>query len=166
MSAVGRRELLVLFAIESEDGLVPVDEDRSFDEIGLLHHQIYRFLLRLWKRALLEYRTSRTDEVQEALLVDVAFEQGTVWRVLVDVALADVHPMRIQKTSGIAARGSGRLPVEDGAWHGAHSTAGASLFPRDAPADPLRKLEFPAGQLGLTVKSCRDAGCAAVRHGE
>jgi len=48
----------------------------------------------------------------------VLLEKGAVRRVLVDVAFVDVNPVLIQKTSGVAACSSGRLPVEGGLEHG------------------------------------------------
>ena len=46
--------------------------------------------------------------------MDVLLEERAVGRLAVDVALLDVNLVLVQKTSGIAARRSGGLPVEDG----------------------------------------------------
>jgi hypothetical protein len=48
----------------------------------------------------------------------VLLEKGTVRRGLVDVDFFDVHTMRLQKTSGVPARRSRRLPIEGHAAHG------------------------------------------------
>jgi len=45
--------------------------------------------------------------------VDVALQERPIGRFLVDVAFDDLDPLRIQKTSGVAAGRSSRLPEED-----------------------------------------------------
>jgi hypothetical protein len=51
------------------------------------------------------------------IFVDVPLQEGAVRRIAVDVALVDVDMTRVQKTSGVAAGRSGRLPEENGLGH-------------------------------------------------
>ena len=113
-----RLELLVLILIEPEDDFRSFDEDRATDQIGIRHHQIDRFFLRLRQGPLFPHRTSRADEVEESIGVDVLFEELARRRLLVDVDLVDVDARARQRTSGVLARGSGRLPVERRFRHG------------------------------------------------
>jgi hypothetical protein len=119
--AVGRKSVVPL-TIESKDGLVALDENRAFDQVRLLHHEVDRFLLRLRQWTLFEDGTARADEFQEPGFIDVPLQKLTVRRMLVDVAFGDVDLVRLQKTSGISAGGSGGLPVERRS-HALHSTA-------------------------------------------
>src|SRR5262245_8953426 len=93
--------------IEAEGYLVTFDENGPANEIGLLHHQVDRLLFRTRQRPLLEDRAPGADEIQEPVRIDMLLEKGPGWRVLVDVVLFDVHTVLFQKTSGVAARGSG-----------------------------------------------------------
>ena len=110
-------ELFICLAIEAEDHLAIADQDRPADQIRLLHHQIDRFLLRLRQRPLLEHRAARADEIEEVLLVDVSLEERTIGRIGVDVDLRGFDVMLLQKTSGIAAGRSRRLPVKSDTRH-------------------------------------------------
>jgi hypothetical protein len=83
----------------------------------LFQHQVYGFLLGPRQCALLEYRAARAHEIEKAAFIDVCFEKGPVRRFLVDVALDDVDALFGQKTSGVAAGRSSRLPVEDRLRH-------------------------------------------------
>jgi hypothetical protein len=107
------RSSAVLVLLEAEARLVAAHQDRPLDQVGLFHHEIDRFLLRARKRALLEYRASRADEIQESIRGDVALQERTIGRFLVDVALDEFDPLRIQKTSGVTAGRSSGLPVKD-----------------------------------------------------
>ena len=60
------------------------------------------------------------------LFVDVLLEERTIGRRLVDVTFFDVYLALLQKTSGVAAGGSGRLPIEDPFSHGDYCTQGAA----------------------------------------
>src|SRR5688572_9231027 len=104
--------LSILHLVEAEHGLRSADQNRTPDEIRLLHHQVDGFLLRLRQGARLEDRAPFADVVQEVLLVDVLFEKCAVGRILVDVPLLDVDPLLLQKTSGVAAGRSRGFPVE------------------------------------------------------
>jgi hypothetical protein len=112
-----RSELLVGVLVEPECHPRAAHEDRPLDEVRLLHHQVDRFLLRLRERPLLEDRASRADEIQEPIGVDVLLEEGAIGRIAVDVPLLDVPVALLQKTSGVAARRSGRFPVEERLRH-------------------------------------------------
>jgi hypothetical protein len=83
----------------------------------LLDHHVDRFFLRSRQRPLLENRASRADEIEEAIRVDVFLEKRPIGRVLVDVTLLDIDLVLLQKTSGVPACGSGRLPIEDRLRH-------------------------------------------------
>jgi hypothetical protein len=71
---------------------------------------------------LLEHGTPGAHEIEEALFVDVSLEKLTTGRIAVDVKLRGVDVMLFQKTSGVAAGRSGRLPVKRGARHENHCT--------------------------------------------
>jgi len=103
----------------------------------LLHHQVNGFLLRLGQWPLLEDGAPGADEIQKALRVDVFLEKSARRRILVDVVFFDVDVVLLQKTSGVAARGSGWFPVEE--WPG---------HPRILPASP------PVSGLQLQWKQC------------
>jgi hypothetical protein len=47
----------------------------------------------------------------------VFFEKGAIRRITIDVVLLDVDLVLLQKTSGVAARRSGGLPVEEWLRH-------------------------------------------------
>jgi hypothetical protein len=111
-------KLVVRLLVEPERHLRAADEDRALNQVRLLHHHVDRFLLRSWQRALLEYRAARADEVEKAVPVDVLLEERAIRRVPVDVALFDVDLLLLQKTSGVTAGGSRRLPVERRFRHG------------------------------------------------
>src|SRR4029450_900027 len=110
-------ELFICLAIEAEDYLAAADQDRATDQVRLLHHQVDCFLLRLRQRPLLEHRAARADEIEEVLLVDVSLEKRTIGRIGVDVDLGGFAVMLFQKTSGIAAGRSRRLPVKSDTRH-------------------------------------------------
>jgi len=78
----------------------------------LLHHEVDRFRLRRGERPSLEDGAPRADEIEEAVRVDVLFEKGAVGRMRVDVLRVDVDAVLLQKTSGVAAGGSGGLQVK------------------------------------------------------
>src|SRR5438067_2220568 len=107
-----RSELVVLLPVEPEDYSRALDQNRPANQVRVLHHQVDRFLLRLRQRALFPHRAARAHVVEEAPRVDVFLEELARRRLLVDVHLADVHAGRVQKTSGVLARGSGGLPEE------------------------------------------------------
>jgi hypothetical protein len=123
--------------VEAERHLPALDQNRPAYQVRLLHHQINRFLLRSRQRPLLEDGASPADEIQKARRVDVFLEKSAGRRILVDVVFFDVDLVLLQKTSGVAARGSGWFPVED--WPG---------HPRILPASP------PASGLQLQWKQC------------
>jgi hypothetical protein len=102
----------VFLFVESERRLRTSHQDRTPDQIRLLHHQVDRFLLRLRQRPLLEYRASRAHEVEEPIFLDVLFQEGAIGRIAVDVALFDLDAVLLQITSGVAAGRSRRLPEE------------------------------------------------------
>ena len=108
-----RSELAVLVLVESEDHLGSPDQNRPPDQIGILHHQVDRLLLRSRQSALLEDRAARADELEKAIRVDVAFEKIAGRRVAIDVDRTDVGAALVQKTSGVLTRRSGGLPVKD-----------------------------------------------------
>ena len=107
-------QCLVRVLVEPEDHLRPSDEYRPPDEIWILDHEVDRFLLRFWQRPLLENGTSCADEIHEACRIDMALQEVTRRRLLVDVYFLNVHAGLVQKTSGILARRSGRLCIERG----------------------------------------------------
>jgi hypothetical protein len=107
-----RSELRVLVLVEAEHDLRSLDHDRPPDEIGILHHQLDRFLFRFRQRPLLEDRAPGADVVQKALGVDVLLEELARRRLLVDVDLVDVDLLLVQKTSGVFAGRSSGLGVE------------------------------------------------------
>jgi hypothetical protein len=112
-----------LVFVEAERHLRATDEDRAFDEVGLLHHQVDGVFLRLRQRTRLEDRAARADELQEAILVDVLLEERPVGRGLVDVAFLDVDLLLLQKTSGVAAGRSRGFEIEHGLGHARHCTS-------------------------------------------
>jgi hypothetical protein len=63
--------------------------------------------------------------------LDVFLEERPVRRVPVDVAFFDGLVLLLQKTSGVAARGSGRFPVEDRLGHGPFYPTDFRLKPED-----------------------------------
>jgi hypothetical protein len=122
-------QLLVRLAIEAEHDHAPPDEDRPLDEIRLSDHEVDRFFLRLRQRTLLEHGAAPAHEVEEARRVDVRVEERPGRRIVDDVAFVDLDSALLQKPSGVAARGSGRLPIEERLGHrvlGHHCTAGSS----------------------------------------
>jgi len=110
-------ELSVFLFVKAEDHLAAPDQDRSLDQVGLLHHQVDRFLLRSRQGTLLENRAPRADEIEEMRFVDVLFEKRPIGRLLVDVLLVDLDTVLIQKTSGVAAGRSGGFQVKRGLRH-------------------------------------------------
>jgi hypothetical protein len=100
------------FLIEAEDYLRALDQDRAADQIRIRHHQLDRFLLRFRQRPLLEDRTARADVVEKVIRLDVLLEKLARGRLLVDVDLLNLDAVRIQKTSGVLARGSGGFRVK------------------------------------------------------
>jgi len=105
-----------------------VDQNRAPDEIWLLHHQVDGFLLRSRKRSLLEHRAASADEVQKPIRIDVLLEERSRRRFLVDVVFFNVNVLLVQITSGVATRGSGRLPVENRGRHARILPAAGSMF--------------------------------------
>jgi hypothetical protein len=115
--------------VESKRDLRSVDQDGPADEVWLLHHQIDRFLLRFRQGPLLEHRASSAHEVEEPAGIDVLLEKRPRRRFLVDVMLFNVDVLLVQITSGVAARGSGRFPIENRSRHGRILPAAGSMFP-------------------------------------
>ena len=111
-------ELAVRVLVEPEDHLRALDQNRSADEIWILHHQVDGFLLRPGQRTFLPHRTARADVVQEAFPVDMLLEPLARGWLLVDVDLADLDVCRVQKTSGVLAGRSRGLGVEGRLGHG------------------------------------------------
>ena len=122
-----RSACTVRLLVEPEGRLRAADENRPPDEVRLLHHQVDRLFLRLRQRPFLEDRAARADEVEEPLLVDMLLEERAIGRVPADVALLDVEVLLLQKTSGVAARRSGGLPVEERP-HGLNCSASHSAL--------------------------------------
>jgi hypothetical protein len=117
MSGATRGEFRVLVSVESKDHPVAPHQDRTFDQVGLLHHEIDGFFLGLRQRPLFEHGAPGADEIQESFVVYVPLQELPIWRILVDVTFGDVDLVRFQKTSCVAAGRSRRLPVEGGGWH-------------------------------------------------
>ena len=107
-----RLEFAVTVLVEAENDLRPLDHDRPPDQVGVLDHHRDRLLLRLRQRPFLEHRTARAHIVEEVIRLDVFLEELARRRFLVDVHLLNRNRARIQKTSGVFARGSGGLRVE------------------------------------------------------
>ena len=105
-------KLFVLFLVKTKDDLCALNEDRTPDQVRVLHHEIDRLLLRSRQRALLEDGAARAHEIEEAGGVDVFLEELARRRLTVDVDLADLEARCVQKTSGILAGGSGRLGIK------------------------------------------------------
>ena len=118
--------------VEAEDRPSSRGQDGSPDQIGLLHHQVDRFLLRLRQRPGLEDRAALAHEIQEVLLVHVPLEKRPIGRILVDVSFFDVHPLLLQKTSGVAAGRSSRFPEEGRLGHNAILPSSRPVAARDA----------------------------------
>jgi hypothetical protein len=119
-SAAGlRRRALALPGVgglvEAEGHPRPANQDWPPDEIGLRHHQVDRLLLGCRQRPCLEHRTAGAHEAEEIIAVDVLLEERAGRRRLVDVPFLDVGAELSQKTSGVLARRSSRLGVEDAA---------------------------------------------------
>jgi hypothetical protein len=110
----------VLGFVEPECDLGSPDKNGPSYQIGILQHQIDRFLLGLRQRALLENRAPRADEIEEPLRVDVGFQERPTRRRLVDVDLFDLDAVLVQETPGVLARGSRRLGIERGLCHADH----------------------------------------------
>jgi hypothetical protein len=81
---------------------------------------------------LLEDRAAGAHEIEEAHFIYVPLQKLPVRRVLVDVPFRGVDLVRFQKTSGVAARRSCRLPIEGGGGHG-HILPPRSLQGRNCP---------------------------------
>ena len=110
-------ELIVRVLVEPERHLRSAHEDRTFDQVRLFHHEVDGLLLRLGQRPCLEYRAARAHEVEKAVFVDVLLEERAIRRCAIDVTFLDVNRVLFQKTSGVAARRSGGLPVEERLRH-------------------------------------------------
>jgi len=106
-----------LSLVEAEDGPGPADEDGPFDQIRLGHHEVDRFLLRRRQRTRLEGGAAPAHEIEKVVLVDVPLEERAIGWLFVDVAFFDADTLLLQITSGVAAGGSSRFPVEDGLRH-------------------------------------------------
>jgi hypothetical protein len=104
--------------MEPERHLRAANQDWSLDEVGLLHHQVDRFRLGLRQCARFEYGAARADELEEPVGIDMLLEKGSIRRVPVDVTFFDVDLLLLQKTSGVSARRSRGLEVEDWLGHG------------------------------------------------
>ena len=111
------RTLRVPGFVESKDGLRTPHQDRSLDQVRLLHHQVDRFLLRFRQRPRLEHRAAGAHEIEEAVGLDVLLEEGPIRRILVDVTLVDVYSLLVQKTSGVAAGRSRGFPEKGRLGH-------------------------------------------------
>jgi len=103
--------------VEAEGHLGSAYQDRTPDQVRILHHQIDGVLFRRREGTLLEYRAARADEVEETVLVDVLLQEVPCGRRLVDVDLFDRNLLCVQETPGVLARGSGRLRVEERLGH-------------------------------------------------
>jgi hypothetical protein len=112
-----RLEALVAPLVEPECDSRAAHEDRTANQIRVVHHEIDRFFLRLRERAFLEDGAACTHEVEKAMLIDVLLEELPRGRCLVDVDLLDVNLLLVQDTPGVLARGSGGLRVEKGSRH-------------------------------------------------
>jgi hypothetical protein len=126
MSGATRGEFRVLVTVESKDHPVAPHQDRTFDQVGLLHHEIDGFFLGLRQRPLFEHGAPGADEIQESFVVYVPLQELPIWRILVDVTFGDVDLVRFQKTSGVAAGRSGRFPIKRDARHERHCTPAVS----------------------------------------
>jgi 7-carboxy-7-deazaguanine synthase len=93
----------------------------------VLHHQVDGLLLRARQGPLLEDGAARAHEVEKPFGIDVPLQKRTVRRLAGDVALIEVFLVRVQKTSGIPARRSSRLPVKGRLRHGSILTRAPSL---------------------------------------
>ena len=109
---IRRSELGVLLLVEPERHLRSFDEDRPADQVRIVHHEIDRFFLRFRQRAFFPHRAARAHEIEEVTRVDVLFQEFARRRLLIDVDLVDIDLARVQKTSGVLARGSGGLRVK------------------------------------------------------
>ena len=140
-----RSELVVLILVEAKNRLRAFDEDGASNEVRVLHHQIDRFLLRLRQRPLLPDGAARADELEEALRIDVPFEELARRRLLVDVDVLDLDAGLRQRTSGVLARGSGGLPVERRFRHGTivKQPPRTRRTPRNAAPRSQRALRLP-----------------------
>jgi hypothetical protein len=107
-----KSELGVVILVEAEDCFRAFDEDRSPDQVGILHHQINGFLLGTRQRSFLENRASLADEIEKMVGVDMALEEFPGRRFAVDIELVNFNAGLLQKTSGVAAGRSTRFPVE------------------------------------------------------
>src|SRR5215213_8649582 len=110
-------QCVVRLFVEPEDRAIVQHEDWPFDQVRLLEHQRDGLPLRRGQRALPEHGAAPADVLEEVRLVDVLFEKRARRRRPVDVPLLDFDPALCQMTSGVLARGSGRLPVEDRLRH-------------------------------------------------
>jgi hypothetical protein len=110
-------QCVVRLFVEPEDRAILQHEDWPFDQVRLLEHQRDGLPLRRGQRALPEHGAAPADVLAEVRLVDVLFEKRARRRRPVDVPLLDFDPAPCQMTSGVLARGSGRLPVEDRLRH-------------------------------------------------
>lgn len=61
--------------VESEDGPFALHHDWPFDQVRVTDHQVDRLALGLGQRPLFEHRAAAADEVEEGVLVHVAFEE-------------------------------------------------------------------------------------------
>jgi hypothetical protein len=138
--------LIVRRFVESEDGPVARDQDRTLDEIGLFEHQRDGFLLRGGQAALFEDRAAPAQILEEVVGIDVLLQERPRWRLLVDVPFLDGNATLGQTTSGVPARRSRGLPVEDGLGHRGHFTGLAASH---------RRLTLPAARAGLTPPASR-----------
>jgi 7-cyano-7-deazaguanine synthase len=108
--------------VKAKDNLLAPDQNRSPDQVRLLHHEVDGFLLRPGERPGLEHGAAGAYEVEKVVRLDVVLEELARGRLAIDVALLDLDPLLLQKTSGVAAGGSGRLPVEGRLGHRRHTT--------------------------------------------
>ena len=112
-----RNGVEVLLLVKAEDDGRSLYEDRPLDQVGIPHHQVQCFLLGSRQRALLEDRTASAHEIEKVLGVDVLLEEFAGRRLAIDIDLANLNTGCGQKTSGVPARRSGGLQVEDGWAH-------------------------------------------------
>jgi hypothetical protein len=103
--------------VEPEYGARAPDQDRPLDQVRLLHHQVDGFLLRPGQGACLEDGAAGAHEVEEVVRVDVALEKRPIRRITIDIPLFDIDLQLLQKTSGVSAGGSSRLPVQNRFGH-------------------------------------------------
>jgi hypothetical protein len=98
--------------VEAEYDFRSFDQNRALDHVGVLDHQIDGFLLGSRQRSLFEDRAALADEIEKMFGVDMALEEFPRRWLAVDVELVNLNAGPLQKTSGVAAGRSTRLPIK------------------------------------------------------